>query len=371
MKRHIYAAIFAALVLGLVGCGKVDDAIKASNESIAAGNYDEAISSLQAGIADAELKDEQKTQIEAIFTSAATSKGDDIDAKMSVWEQGISLIGTGTSLDSACIDAVKAEIDYDNLGRDYKKAKQYADKLIAILPEDETAKTVAADAQKNIDEEQKYIDILIKAQGLIEAEKWQELADFEETDEVAELRQKIGDVGNYTYVAGGGNSGEGIGYYSMEGCECNEWYFGDYENGLRSGDGGWYWAKNENSELYTEIYVGEFADDKPNGKGVNTTNMNGAIYTHTGNVVDGLYDGEIDIEFETEELGLRIGKAEIHNGIPEEVNPDDYKGFNMKGVAGEYVFAVVMPSEDKSAATMFSTDGKREEGVAHFRNAKK
>lgn len=121
------------------------------------------------------------------------------------------------------------------------------------------------------------------------------------------LSEELKDTNQYYYKgevnSNGKPDGKGLAIY-----EDNSYYYGDWSNGVRSGGGTWFrFYINEKSERnamgkYTShIYVGEWADDLPNGQGaehfdVDNSKLEGGeriIQNVVGSFTDGLYDGEM------------------------------------------------------------------------------
>ncbi|MCR4901700.1 MAG: hypothetical protein K6A23_02490 [Butyrivibrio sp.] len=93
-------------------------------------------------------------------------------------------------------------------------------------------------------------------------------------------------------------NGKGVAVYAD-----NQYYYGDWVNGLRSGEGGWYQYYPEyNTYVVTcHQYVGEWSGDYPNGQGQEHFDYNAELMDEAsfyvqnviGNFSEGYYDGEI------------------------------------------------------------------------------
>jgi hypothetical protein len=92
-----------------------------------------------------------------------------------------------------------------------------------------------------------------------------------------------------------GNHGVGI-YFTEDLDDASYWfYIGSFIDGLRSGYGAWFRVTGGRG------YEGEWANDKPNGVGVDSLAFSPAITTrpyatHTGMLVDGLWNGTVVFE---------------------------------------------------------------------------
>ena len=113
--------------------------------------------------------------------------------------------------------------------------------------------------------------------------------------------------------------GFGVAMCEDNGVTYNCTYFGSWENGKRSGHGILFATDLTGAVDY---YDGNWEDDKPNGAGVvydETMAVNidpwryldeiSQYYKYEGNFVDGLYDGDFNVEHVTPEEDSRIGHA--------------------------------------------------------------
>lgn len=141
------------------------------------------------------------------------------------------------------------------------------------------------------------------------------------------LSEGLKDTGNYYYtgdVNGSGKpDGKGLAIY-----EDNSYYYGDWSNGVRSGNGTWFRfyineksKRNAMGKYMSHSYAGAWADDLPNGQGaehydVDIAKIGGGerlFQNVVGGFVNGLYDGEM--------FGYtvdRIGNIEEWDGVAEE-----------------------------------------------------
>lgn len=124
-------------------------------------------------------------------------------------------------------------------------------------------------------------------------------------------------------------------------------YYGDYAGDARSGHGYWIGYYNGNNHLDE----GEWVNDKPNGyhsiKEWYNQLVEGTTYrVLSGNVVDGLWDGEMQWGFETINGGVNIWNVTFHNGILEAKG----KNFDGKFIMG------TNGSGDLAADEVFAND---------------
>lgn len=314
------------------------------------------------------ITEEQRKDIQDYFQLAAdTMKNMDVDVSLEILEAGIEVLGPDSAVANDYKDNIQQLVDRYLKGNNFSKAREYASRLEKALPEDSAVKSTVAEVQEQYDLGQPYVDVLLRAVDLIEASDWQGLADLAETEEALALAEKIGDVGNYTYMFDGGSDGMSIGYYSMEGCECNEWYYGNLANGQRDGDGGWYWAKNDSEGLYIDNYVGQWVNDMPNGAGHAYLNINGSVYKDEDiTVKDGLVHGTFTHVFTLESGESYESTYTVVDGIYQEVEIEDW--LKEYVAEGKYVFCVVYYDVDGGRNASYLTCFEDScEGVAHYR----
>ena len=259
---------------------------------------------------------------------------------------------------------IQAYIEANN----YEAAQELIDRLKEINP---NANVAELEKQKEEKEsaDAGYIATLTKAVEYIEAGNWTALADMESSDEIAALSDRIGDVGNFSYTfTEGARTGKTIGYYSIEGCGCNEWYYGDMSNGQRSGYGGWYWAMYSDGQLYVDIYTGEWFNDAPNGSGHYSIKYGeNVVLDENATYVNGLKNGTYEIESVGEDGYVWTTSYTIVNGRYVEAEVESWVG---PAAEGSYTYAIAYRTDDDGTTTAKKWTVKEGavEGIAHFRN---
>ncbi len=309
------------------------------------------------------LSEQQTKDLESFFTTVADVLTN-VDDAAAVLENGANLLGKDSAVGSAYEEALKNQLNHYMEGNNLKEAVDAADKLASEFPSDETSGLVQ-EATDKAESEQALVDILLQAEALIKAQDWNGLAEFSSNEGLQVIKDKVGDVGNYTYIFGGGTTGKGIGYYSMEGCTCDEWYYGDYVDGKRSGNGGWYWATtgtDGNPAYYN--FEGEFADDAPNGYGVQTNSYSGVKYVYSGTYINGLEHGTMSAEF-TKANGMVVTATyEMVSGKPVALDMTQYPEFPLP--QDGYIAYAMFYDENGETNTYFSMPEGTVKGVSHF-----
>ena len=124
--------------------------------------------------------------------------------------------------------------------------------------------------------------------SLAAQEKTEEAIEMLNNEKLAEYL-KTANIGDCIYAGSYGENGKraghGVGLYPG-----GYIYIGEYKNGVRCGQGAWYYASGDTKWCFT----GEWANDAPNGYG---TNRRGTSYqgpwswVHSGEYIDGLENG--------------------------------------------------------------------------------
>ena len=96
-------------------------------------------------------------------------------------------------------------------------------------------------------------------------------------------------------------------------------YFGDYDGEDRSGNGAWY----QSNEYDTFVVRGSWSGDMPNGKQeeIYQSNQNEGKTIIQGNVVNGLWDGEVTEHYTRDDVTFPIM---FHNGKPEVIDTNEH-----------------------------------------------
>ena len=119
----------------------------------------------------------------------------------------------------------------------------------------------------------------------------------------------------------------------------NQYYFGEWANGIRSGAGTWFafYPEYDTYVVKEHMFSGEFAGDLPNGEGqehydYNQQYMNDKdiyIQNAIGNFANGLYDGEMYLITVNNNLEIKEWKGNCYKGTLEMIpnSSKDNKGY--------------------------------------------
>lgn len=266
----------------------------------------------------------------------------------------------------------QAEADKYVEGNNYEAAKESMKKALEQTPKDKELQAASEELDKKAGEMNAYSKTMEAAITAIEADDAQALNDLQESDAGIALAEMIGDVGSYIYIPEGGTTGKGIGYYSFEGCDCDEWYYGDYKDGVREGNGTWYFVSNDmgDGNLYKEVYTGEWSGDKPNGTGHQYIASGDTVHTDQDfTVKDGLFYGTYQIT-DTLEDGTQVsGSYTLTDGKYQTISDEELIA-NSFAVPTDPHLAIAFLYDGsgaiRSCTMVYAQDVT--EGVAHFRN---
>lgn len=266
----------------------------------------------------------------------------------------------------------QAEAEKYEEGNNYEVAQKSMKKALEQTPGDKELKKAADKLDAKAKKMRSYTKTMEAAIAAIEADDAKTLHELQESDAGKSLAEMVGEEGSYIYIPKGGKTGKGIGYYTYADCDCDQWYYGDYKNGKREGKGIWYYAsENSETELYKEVYNGEWSKDKPNGKGHQYEALGDTVYTDQNfTVKNGLFEGTYEIK-DTLEDGTEVtGSYTLKNGMYETISDEDLKANNFE-IPSEPHFAIayLYDAEGKIRSCTMVYSQVATKGVLHFREA--
>lgn len=166
----------------------------------------------------------------------------------------------------------------------------------------------------------------------------------------------------------------GIYKYSFMFSSGYYFYYGDYENGVRSGQGTMFLKMDGYDQSY-KTFEGAWSNDKPNGTGTEVSVNEDAgdelvNVTRTGNLKDGLFDGEVTVSLESKDEeygGTYTGTFTASNGDAPDVRAD-YPDLDFSDVAEEKAVYVILQNEASPMIWHFSKGSAALLGVFGFDN---
>lgn len=182
---------------------------------------------------------------------------------------------------------------------------------------------------------------------------------------------------SYIYAQDGYDSsytGKAAGIYKAEELLGTGYYFyyGDYKDGIRSGQGTLFVKTDGYNKAY-QIYEGAWSNDKPNGAGKDTSVNEEAAgelvtVTRSGNLVDGLYDGEVSVSLVSQDEqygGTYTGTFTATKGDAPDIRANYPEG-DFSDVADGKIVYVVLECEGSQMFWHFSKGQKALLGIYGF-----
>ena len=255
----------------------------------------------------------------------------DYDARIEVYNKALELVPDNQdALDKRAGCAKDALEGMINNG-DYDGAEAFIDKY----------KDIVTGVDYDIYESQ--IETFRKNQAMIKetmenAEEYMSGKDYEsmlsvDNSEGAELIYSTMQGDQYIYAAGEdttGYTGTAVALCKYE--DGYYFYYGSFEDGIRSGEGSSFAATG--SSTY-RAYEGSWADGAPNGSGKaiesSASDNSGESYVcyYTGNLVNGLFDGAVSASLESGG-STYTGSFTASNGVVSDVS-DNYPNYTFSG----------------------------------------
>ena len=239
---------------------------------------------------------------------------------------------------------------YENTGDENMKIK--ADNILAererIRAEEEARQREEAELAAI---EAAHDEVMSKVFAAFEAGNMDDVKDVLRSEEVKDLADEIVSEDTSFYYGAkddnGNRNGKGVALY-MDGY----YYYGNFENNVRSGEGTWMRAVYaESSAIGSYIFKGNWENDKPNGKGEATSNFykdkisasEMVKQVITGEYTDGLENGSMSLSGATKGGAAVQYTYKAENGVAVKSSSDD------SGIKGQYIIA--KSSDGKSNLT--------------------
>lgn len=264
----------------------------------------------------------------------------------------------------------RQQAEYYVEGNSYARAQEAMDKALEQTPKDKELQEAAEKLNQKAEEMKSYNETMEAAMKAIEKDDAKALDELQESEAGKALAEYVGEAGSYLYLPEGGNSGTGIGFYTFEDCDCDQWYYGDYQDGKREGNGIWYYASShtDDGSLYKEVYDGAWSGDVPNGKGHQLIALGEKVDTDQDfKVKNGLFHGTYQIEDKLEDGTVVTGEYKLKKGKYVTISDEELKANNFE-VPEEPHLAIAFlydeAGEIKSCTMVYAEDVTK--GVKHF-----
>ncbi len=282
----------------------------------------------------------------------------------------ICLTGCTTEEQKEAAKEYQKQADTYVKGNNYAQAQESMKKALEQTPKDKELQAAAEELNKKAQEMKGYNETMEAAIQAIEADDAKALEELQESEEGIALVEMVGTKGTYIYMPKGGTSGKGIGLYTFEDCDCNQWYYGDYQEGKREGEGIWYYVSShtEDGSLYKEVYHGEWSEDVPNGTGRQLIVLGYKVDTNKKfKVKDGLFYGSYKIKDKLEDGTEVSGKYKLKKGKYVTISDEELEKNNFV-VPKEPHLAIAFlydeAGELRSCTMVYAEDVTK--GVKHF-----
>ena len=255
----------------------------------------------------------------------------DYDARIEVYNKALELVPDNQDALDKRADCVKDALEGMINNGDYDGAEAFIEKY----------KDTVTGVDYDIYESQ--IETFRKNQAMIKetmenAEEYMSRKDYEsmlsvDDSEGANLIYSTMQGDQYIYAAGKDTSdftGTAVALCKYE--DGYYFYYGSFEDGVRSGQGNSFAATG--SSTY-RAYEGSWADGAPNGSGkaiessVSDNSGESYVCNYTGNLVNGLFDGSVSAEL-TSGGNVYTGSFTANNGAVSDVS-GNYSGYDFKG----------------------------------------
>ena len=275
----------------------------------------------------------------------------------------VSLTGCATEEEKEAAKQYQAEAENYKKGNSYKKALEAMEKALEQTPKDKELQEAVEKTREESEKMQPYNETMEAAIKAIEADDAKALDELQESDAGRELAELAKETGSYIYMPEGGTDGKGIGFYTFTDCDCDQWYYGDYSQGKREGNGIWYYAssRTEDGSLYKEVYNGAWSGDAPNGEGHQLVVLGDKVDTDQNfQVKNGLFYGTYDIKDKLEDGTEVSGKYELKDGKYVTISDEELESNNFV-VPEEAHLAIAFlydeAGELKSCTMVYAEDG--------------
>lgn len=352
---------------------KIANIINEGNDFMDSGNYQAAIDKYIEAMEYEPESVELKNAISHAYVCKANST-DEIQVQMESYQNALTYDGLNTNAYWGMINIYESIPDEDNelrvLQTGYANTGDDNMRIKAENIESERARIKAEEEQRLREEEERAREeeringYLLRVYDLFNKDDRDidEIKELIRTEEFVSFADEIiGADDSYYYGdkdGDGRRNGKGLALY-----KDGYYYFGDFKNDVRSGQGIYMRAVYaESSSIGSYIFEGTFENDRPNGDGTSTSNFYKDKISSAelvkqvvkGNYTDGLENGKMNLEGTT-----KAGKSVKYSytsssGIAEKSSNED------SGIKGQYIIA-----KSQDGKSNLTSDGSKR-GVESF-----
>lgn len=236
-------------------------------------------------------------------------------------------------------------------------------------PEDKNSQNAADDTEET-EEDNSYRSLMESAIEAIEKDDARRLYELQESTEAEDLMLSVRNGEHYIYFPDEEDNSKGIGFYTFKECSCKQWYYGDYKDGQREGQGIWYYVSDSTKDgvLYKEVYDGSWSEDAPNGKGRQLIALGDSVDTDKKfKVKNGLFYGTYKIKDKLEDGTVVRGKYKLKKGKYVTISDEELAENNFAVPEEPHLAIAFLYDENgiaKSCSMVYAEDITK--GVKHF-----
>ena len=240
------------------------------------------------------------------------------------YDRLLELDGQNGKVLESLTQCLRAYIDILMEAGEYSQIRELAQKYGNILPDFGFASIL-----ERADRGEQIIGFLQKVYDLMAAEDYEALYEIDQTEEVNAVLDKIeGD--REIYIPSGKTTGMGIYRFEWNGEQLYYYYYGNYQNGIRTGQGVSFISKGNYVTLLYSVFSGQWENDAPNGKGKRISHRWHTFKWYEeeeGILKNGLWDGKAEeriivIQNEDSEEVIHNLSYTVVNGFPEDKTED-------------------------------------------------
>ena len=317
----------------------------------------------------------KKSLVAAYVDRADAMDNSDYENKIAAYGDALDLDSTNESALSGRKECAYAVLDDMMNTQQYDQAESfintYADSMSDV---DFSSYTEKIESERALMTARH--DLMEQVISLMSASDYAGMMDVDGSENASTVVANM-DGTSYIYATDGYDSsytGKGAGIYTYSSLLSSGYYFyyGDYENGVRSGQGSLFVKMDGYNQAYL-VYEGAWSNDKPNGAGTETSVNEDAgdelvTVTRSGNLVDGLFDGDVTVSLvsnDEEYAGTYTGTFTASNGDAPDIR-ENYPDLDFSDVSDGATVYVILECEGSPMYWHFSKGSAAKLGIYTF-----
>lgn len=295
----------------------------------------------------------------------------DYEKKLAAYQDALNLNSEDKDAISGFKNCAYAVLDDMMASELYDEAEAFIEKYSADKPDFDFSSYTA-----KIESERALInarhDLMEQAMSLMAAGDYEGMLEVDGSENASLVVDNMeGD--SYVYAKDGYDSqysGKAVGIYTSS--QGYYFYYGDYKDGIRSGQGTLFVKTDGYNKSYM-VYEGAWANDKPNGSGKETSVNEDAgdelvTVERTGTLSDGLFDGEVTVSLisvDEEFGGTYTGTFTASKGEAPDVRAN-YPDYDFGDVSEDTIVYVVLTQDGSDLFWHFSMKKDAKLGIYSY-----